>query len=53
MIACNEILSRLTPVREKLKNPTWKELIYAAYEENIDLSAKCMYVIFIDKLHEQ
>ncbi|XP_044006015.1 xanthine dehydrogenase/oxidase-like [Aphidius gifuensis] len=42
MIACKEILSRLTPIREKLNNPTWKELIFAAYEENIDLSAKCM-----------
>ncbi|XP_018360424.1 PREDICTED: LOW QUALITY PROTEIN: xanthine dehydrogenase-like [Trachymyrmex cornetzi] len=37
--ACLQIMIRLEPIRNKMKNPTWKELIFKAYELGIDLCA--------------
>ncbi|XP_045773781.1 xanthine dehydrogenase 1-like [Maniola jurtina] len=34
---CEELLSRLEPVRTQLTNPTWEELIKKAYELEVDL----------------
>ncbi|XP_026741805.1 aldehyde oxidase 1-like [Trichoplusia ni] len=35
--ACEELLARLQPVRDQMDNPTWKELITEAYNNNVDL----------------
>ncbi|XP_012058303.1 PREDICTED: xanthine dehydrogenase-like [Atta cephalotes] len=40
--ACTQILERLEPIRKKMKNPTWKDLIFKAYEEGISLYARYM-----------
>ncbi|KAG5312449.1 XDH dehydrogenase, partial [Acromyrmex insinuator] len=40
--ACTEILQRLEPVKEKMKNPTWKDLIFKAHEEGVSLYASYM-----------
>ncbi|XP_018394483.1 PREDICTED: indole-3-acetaldehyde oxidase-like [Cyphomyrmex costatus] len=40
--ACNEILKRLEPIKEEMGNPTWKDLIFAAYKKDIDLCARYM-----------
>ncbi|XP_039757384.1 indole-3-acetaldehyde oxidase-like [Pararge aegeria] len=37
--ACNTLKQRLKPIKEKLGNPTWLELIQKAGEEEIDLTA--------------
>ncbi|XP_039276003.1 indole-3-acetaldehyde oxidase [Nilaparvata lugens] len=36
---CKIILERLDPIKSKMKNPTWLELIKAAYNANVDLHA--------------
>lgn len=36
---CEELNSRLEPVRATLTNPTWEKLITAAYNANVDLLA--------------
>ncbi|XP_049801265.1 uncharacterized protein LOC126236198 isoform X3 [Schistocerca nitens] len=43
MRSCNELLSRLAPVRDKMGKPSWKELIAQAFLEGVDLSASYMY----------
>lgn len=35
--ACEELLARLQPVRDQMENPSWKELITEAYNNNVDL----------------
>ncbi|XP_067007633.2 uncharacterized protein [Anabrus simplex] len=42
MMCCQELLKRLEPVRKSLHEPTWKELVGKAYEENIDMCASYM-----------
>ncbi|XP_049767938.1 uncharacterized protein LOC126101302 [Schistocerca cancellata] len=43
--ACEELSRRLAPVREKLKDPSWQELIAAAFLANVNLcSSFMMYV---------
>ncbi|KYN35640.1 Xanthine dehydrogenase, partial [Trachymyrmex septentrionalis] len=42
--ACTQILNKLEPIREKMQNPTWKELVFKAYEEDVDLCARYMLV---------
>ncbi|CAB3227927.1 unnamed protein product [Arctia plantaginis] len=37
--ACEELLRRLKPIRDKMKNPTWEELIKQAHKDNVDLQA--------------
>ncbi|XP_066997187.2 xanthine dehydrogenase [Anabrus simplex] len=43
MMCCKELLKRLEPLKEKLKNPTWKELVAEAYKESVNLSASYMF----------
>lgn len=38
--ACTQILKKLDPIKQKMKNPTWKDLIFKAYEENVNLYAR-------------
>lgn len=47
MTACKELLKRMEPVKEELKNPTWLELVMAAYQKDVDLCARYLYVSFI------
>ena len=42
MGCCNILKDRLSPIAEKMPNTTWKELVKAAYNEGVDLSAKYM-----------
>jgi xanthine dehydrogenase/oxidase len=37
--ACENLLERMKPIREKLKNPTWEELIAECHKLGIELSA--------------
>ncbi|KAG5346431.1 XDH dehydrogenase, partial [Acromyrmex charruanus] len=37
--ACTQILQRLEPIKKKMKNPTWKDLIFKAHEEGVSLYA--------------
>ncbi|CAD7078516.1 unnamed protein product [Hermetia illucens] len=38
--ACNQLLSRMKPIRDKLSNPTWLELVQKSHEENINLFSR-------------
>ncbi|CAH1402822.1 unnamed protein product [Nezara viridula] len=40
---CEELNKRLKPIKEKMKNPSWTELLKSAYKEGIDLKATYMY----------
>ncbi|XP_045536781.1 indole-3-acetaldehyde oxidase [Papilio machaon] len=40
--ACKMLNSRLEPIRKRLTNPTWLQVVQAAGEEQIELSAKYM-----------
>lgn len=40
--ACKELLKRLEPIKKDLKDPSWKDLILAAYLKNVDLCARYM-----------
>ena len=42
-IACEELVKRLKPIKEKMPNGSWKEWIDAAYKERISLSATGFY----------
>ncbi|XP_011334533.1 indole-3-acetaldehyde oxidase isoform X2 [Ooceraea biroi] len=44
MNACKMILERLEPIKQKLNNPSWQELILKATLENVDLCARYMHV---------
>ncbi|KAG6465427.1 hypothetical protein O3G_MSEX015145 [Manduca sexta] len=35
--ACEELLRRLAPIRARMVNPTWEELIKEAFNSNVDL----------------
>ncbi|XP_023246390.1 xanthine dehydrogenase/oxidase-like [Copidosoma floridanum] len=41
--ACKQLLNRLQPIREKLKNPTWQQLVFEAYNQGVDLCAVHQY----------
>ena len=41
--ACEQIVERLAPVREKFPEHTWEQLILAAYFDRVDLSAHGFY----------
>lgn len=43
MKACEILVDRLAPIRQKLKNAKWEEVIAQAYTEGIDLQARYMY----------
>ncbi|KAJ8668983.1 hypothetical protein QAD02_000242 [Eretmocerus hayati] len=43
-MACKELLKRLEPYKEKLGgNPMWKDLIFEAHKNNVDLCASFMF----------
>ena len=44
MPAFKELKSRVDPASQKLKNPTWKDLVARCKSNGKDLSAKSMYV---------
>ncbi|XP_063928230.1 uncharacterized protein LOC135141244 [Zophobas morio] len=41
--ACDQLLARIKPVRDRLGNPTWEQLIQKCFEEFIDLTARGQY----------
>ncbi|SDS18806.1 xanthine dehydrogenase molybdopterin binding subunit [Jiangella sp. DSM 45060] len=41
--ACEQILARLAPVRDRLGDPSWEELVAAAYRERVQLWAAGFY----------
>ncbi|XP_025074447.1 xanthine dehydrogenase-like [Pogonomyrmex barbatus] len=41
--ACNKILKRLEPIRKEMNNPSWKELVFTAYQRDINLIAQHTY----------
>ncbi|SEE27034.1 xanthine dehydrogenase molybdopterin binding subunit [Jiangella alba] len=41
--ACEQILARLAPVRDALGDPSWEELVAAAYRERVQLWAAGFY----------
>ncbi|KAK2583672.1 hypothetical protein KPH14_009602 [Odynerus spinipes] len=43
MMACKELLNRLEPIKKDLQNPTWQELVMAAYTKDVDLCARYMF----------
>ncbi|KAH9518829.1 hypothetical protein Btru_006359 [Bulinus truncatus] len=40
--ACNILKDRMAPVRAKMSNPTWEQLVQKCYEEGVDLTASYM-----------
>ncbi|KAF2885005.1 hypothetical protein ILUMI_21179 [Ignelater luminosus] len=40
---CDTLKERIKPVKEKMKDPTWAELIYQCHLEYVDLCASYMY----------
>ena len=38
-IACEELVKRLEPIKNKMPNETWQKWIQTAYNERISLSA--------------
>ncbi|XP_036145981.1 xanthine dehydrogenase/oxidase [Monomorium pharaonis] len=46
--ACKEILKRLEPIRKEMNNYNWKELVFTAYQNDIDLCARHMYAATTD-----
>ena len=36
-IACEELVKRLKPIKDKLQNPSWEELVIKAHSAGIDL----------------
>ncbi|XP_015110495.1 indole-3-acetaldehyde oxidase [Diachasma alloeum] len=40
--ACEQLLTRLEPIKTKLGNPTWKELVAAAYAQDVSLCVQVM-----------
>ncbi|XP_073971381.1 uncharacterized protein isoform X1 [Rhodnius prolixus] len=52
-LKCCEILNnRLAPLKSKMNNPTWPELIYEAFVEEIDLNASSMTSYRSKHFHE-
>ncbi|XP_025993326.1 xanthine dehydrogenase/oxidase isoform X2 [Solenopsis invicta] len=40
---CKEILKRLEPIKKDMKNPSWQELVFTAYQKDVELCARYMY----------
>ncbi|KAF4522205.1 hypothetical protein B566_EDAN007356 [Ephemera danica] len=43
MMACQELLKRLEPVKKTMKDPTWLQLIKKSYSQGVELCATHMY----------
>lgn len=39
---CEELNKRLQPIKERLTNPTWKQILKIANQEGVDLKASYM-----------
>ncbi|XP_043258855.1 indole-3-acetaldehyde oxidase-like [Colletes gigas] len=50
MVACQELQKRLEPIKQELKNPSWQELVMAAFQKDVDLCARHMYSLKDDEL---
>lgn len=49
MMACKELVKRLEPIKNELKDPSWQELVMTAHTKDIDLCARYMYVFPVVK----
>ncbi|XP_076300418.1 xanthine dehydrogenase [Lasioglossum baleicum] len=45
MKCCQELMKRLEPIRQELKNPTWQELVLQAHLKDVDLCARYLYTL--------
>ncbi|XP_073981126.1 uncharacterized protein isoform X3 [Rhodnius prolixus] len=43
--ACEQIMNRLQPLKEKMGNPTWLELVQNAVNQGVSLSEQFMYTV--------
>ncbi|XP_043603195.1 indole-3-acetaldehyde oxidase-like isoform X2 [Bombus pyrosoma] len=43
MMACKELLKRLEPIKNELKDPSWQKLVMTAHTKDIDLCARYMF----------
>ncbi|XP_046483350.1 xanthine dehydrogenase/oxidase isoform X2 [Neodiprion pinetum] len=43
MMACKELIKRLEPIKTELQEPTWKDLVFAAHQKDVDLCARYMF----------
>lgn len=41
--ACEELLERMKPIRDKLNNPDWKLLVKECHKRNVELSCKSVF----------
>ncbi|XP_060804308.1 xanthine dehydrogenase [Amyelois transitella] len=41
--ACDELLQRLEPIKSKMRNPTWEQLITEAYNSGVNLQSSQIY----------
>ncbi|XP_011694376.1 PREDICTED: xanthine dehydrogenase/oxidase-like [Wasmannia auropunctata] len=41
--ACKKILTRLEPIKNEMNNPSWQELVFTAYQKDVDLCARHMF----------
>ena len=42
MMACKELVKRLQPIKNSLKNPTWLDIVRMAYTKEVDLCSSFM-----------
>lgn len=49
--ACNELKERMKPVKEKMKNASWPDLIHQCYVDQINLSASFMFQPTLPDVH--
>lgn len=42
MEACKELLNKLEPIRKEMNNPSWKDLVFEAYQKEVDLCTHYM-----------
>lgn len=45
MEACKQLLEKMEPVKAKMKNPTWEELVAKCYDDHVLLTAHYQYVL--------
>ncbi|XP_018402593.1 PREDICTED: xanthine dehydrogenase-like [Cyphomyrmex costatus] len=42
--ACTQIVKRLEPIKKKMKNPKWEDIVFKAYQEGINLCERYVLV---------
>ena len=42
MMACKELVRRLDPIKNSLKNPTWLDIVREAHAKEVDLCSSFM-----------